>query len=234
MNTLGKISVRFFLNTNVKPLHIPLLGESNFYPLYVQVTFNRKNTQFRSSHRFTYMSIEEAFSRAGEFLKYEESLIKLIVKYEFIKKGANFDLTGLKDKYRIYTLDVKYYVEKHLRNSISGILTKTRSRFVTILDPSSNYQIPINIYYEAALKLIDNFEKILPENFKKELASGNEFITWSEKKEKSPRVIEWLSQITVEEYKKYLMKKGNSASMINSKLNIIDKAITTELEDEDT
>lgn len=232
MKTIGKISVRFFLNKNVKPIHMPLLGDSDFFPLYVQVTFRRKNTQFRSLYQRQYMNIDNAFNWDRNNLNYEENIIQQVVEYEVKTKGKQFQLKGLKDKYKNYTAEVGFSVKKYLRITMLASLEQSNSEYWRIMDPTSHWEVPIEIYYDACLKLINNFETFLPKNFKKNITIGEEFIRWSEKKKLSPLLIQWLDGSLKLEYKTFLQKKGNSESQINEKLNLITKTIEFSEENE--
>lgn len=225
MKTISTISVRFFLNRNVKPLHIPLLGDSEFFPVYVQVTYNRRNTQFKSFHNMTYMSIEDAFASAGEHFIYEEELIKQVVMFEVKTKGVKYELKGLKDRYRNYTINVKSYVEKYLRDILSESLKKSKSKFGPVLNVHYHYEIPVTLYYEASVRLVNNIDTFLPEYFKNEMIYGEEFIKWCNRKRNIPRLITWLNDTLKEEYRFYLKKKGEPENQINLRLNCLNNSI---------
>ncbi len=232
MKTIAKISVRFFLNKNVKPFHIPLLGDSDFYPLYVQVTFRRKNTQFRSLYQRQYLNIEEALNQDRNNLNYEKNIIQQVVEFEVKTKGERFKLIGLKDRYKNYTTEVGFSVKKYLRITLLASLEQSNSKYWMIMDPTSNWEVPIRLYYNASLKLINNFETFLPTNFKKDINTAEEFIRWSEKKKVSPLLIQWLNGSLKVEYKTFLQKKGNSKSLINEKLDLITKTVEFSEENE--
>jgi len=226
MNTIGKISVRFFLNINVNPKYEPLFGDTKFYPLYIQVTFRRKNTQFRSFYEQEYIRINDAFNRDHENLKYEEYIIKQIVQYEVKTKGEKFQLKGLKVKYKIYTAKVDFIVKVFLRDTMSTSLEQSTSKYKLIMNPERHWEVPLEIYYAAAFRLINNFEALLPKNFKRDMADGEEFIKWCEEKKDPPRLIAWLDQTLMQEYKIFLKSKANSDNQISDKLNLIKRAIT--------
>lgn len=225
MQKRGKINVTFFLNNKVNPITYPLLGETKFLPLYVQVTYNRKNTQFRSFYRGIYSSIEQAYENDKEKLNYEETLIRKVVEFEVEHKKQDFQVKGIKDRYMEYTMDLDYYIDKYLRNSIYDALTKTGSKFWKILDPFSRESVPVNIYYEASLKLIENFISYLPRDFSHEVNWGLEFITWCKKKKNIPRLIDWLDQTSLRGYKSFLKKGKYTEKHIERKMSFINKVI---------
>ena len=104
MKKQGKISVRFFLNKNVMPFTPPLLRGTKLYPLYIQVTYNRRNTQFRSEEGNCYTSIEEAYKIDRKKIENEESLIKKIVQFEIEHFKQDYQLAGLVDRYWVFLL----------------------------------------------------------------------------------------------------------------------------------
>ncbi len=108
MKQIGKITVRYFLNQKVKPTRIPLLRDSDLYPLYIQVTYNRKNTQFRSFHMGNYVNLEDAINQDGDRLDYEKELIRKVIEYEIKTKNENFQLKGMKDRYIKYKNEIEY------------------------------------------------------------------------------------------------------------------------------
>ena len=52
-----KITVKFFLNRKVEPA----TGDKGekYYPLYLMITYNRKNMQFRSKYGMFYSDLNE-------------------------------------------------------------------------------------------------------------------------------------------------------------------------------
>ncbi len=225
MIPIGKITVRYFLNKNVKPSRNPFFGDSDLFPLYIQVTYNRKNTQFRSLYDRIYTQLDEAFKMDGEKLDYEEGLIRKMIEGEIKSKKEQFQLKGLKNRYVHYSREIAYSVDKYIRNTIFDSTTKTDSKFSPILDPYRRPDVPGEIYYEASEKLIENFKSFLPKDFKQELNMGEEFIGWCRKKEEAPRIIEWFYHTLLDDYSTFLQEKGDSENKIKTKINFINKAI---------
>ena len=225
MKAIGKITVRYFLNQNVKPSRNPILGDSDLFPLYIQVTYNRKNTQFRSLYKNNYVNLDNAFKIDGEKLDYEERLIRKMIEGEIKTEKEHFQLKGLKDRYVHYSIEISYCVDKYIRNTIFDSADKTGSKYSSILDPFTHPDVATEIYYEASEKLIENFKSYLPKDFKKELTIGEEFISWCKEKKESPRLIEWLYYTLPDEYSMFLQEKGDSENQIKSKVNFINKAV---------
>ena len=104
-----KISVRFFLNKAV-----PYIPESNsitkdtthpeeFYPVYLQVTYNRKNTQFKSCVEEYVTNLDLLSEESKSKLKFQESYLKKIILYEDKDESENYSLKSLKERYDYYT-----------------------------------------------------------------------------------------------------------------------------------
>ncbi|WP_291077267.1 MULTISPECIES: hypothetical protein [unclassified Empedobacter] len=75
MNKQGKITVKHFLNENLKPYNIA--GE-NYYSVYILVTANRQNTKFKS------IALNEYYNKSNfnDILNSEEESDILLIKNE--------------------------------------------------------------------------------------------------------------------------------------------------------
>jgi len=228
MGRFRKISVTFFLNKNVKPekyMFSPLLSRTNRYPLYLQVTYNRKNTQFRSFYRSSFSSLEEAFSseEENEHRKYEESLIKKVVEYEIMHLGKNFDLKGFNDRYLNYNEYIFNPIDKYFRDLIYDAVVKTNSEFFEILDPWKLQQVSFHIYYKAASNLINDLDKILPYGFSEDMKMGLEFLKWTEAQDELIRLIDWLDHSAIKAYESYLKVKKYNENQIIALISFINR-----------
>jgi hypothetical protein len=224
----GRISVRFFLNKNVNPIiSSPLTGSVDLFPLYIQVTYNRKNTQFRSFFQQAYSSMEQLYNdkEAKEKIAYEESLIKKVVEFEVKHKKQNFQLKGFQNRYLDFATGVDYIIDKYIRNKIDEALDKTNSKFKEMLNPYHWENISLSVYFEATQKLVEDFSSFLPEDFSLEMNFAHDFITWSQKRKKIPELIEWLDQSLIEEYKLDLKKGEKTPEYLEKSTTFIHRAI---------
>ena len=100
---MGKITVKHYLNTKIKP---EIRDNENCYPVYVQITMRRKTTQYRS---LTFCTLSETefnnyikghsynadFIDRGIFTKeyFEKEPERIQKAIEFITNGWNFKLS---------------------------------------------------------------------------------------------------------------------------------------------
>lgn len=114
---MKKISIKFFLNKNLKPL---IINDIKTYPVYIRVTYNRKSTTFKFETSeypdglYLELKQEKNFEDAKiypQFLAFEK-VIETLVEKEVRRKKDRFDVKGIGDK--IFT----YYGE-----AISDILS---------------------------------------------------------------------------------------------------------------
>jgi hypothetical protein len=230
MTRTRKITVTFFLNKNVRPdpyTHSPLLSGKELYPLYIQVTYNRRNTQFRSTYHRSYSNIEEALLSKEEkdHRKYEESLIRKVVEYEVKHYGKNFSLKGFNDRYLNYSANIINPIDKYFRDLIYNAIVKTDSEFLKILDPYNLEQVPFDIYYKAASKLINDLDKKLPSDFPEEMNIVLEFLKWVESQDNLIELIDWLDHSAIEAFDSYLVKKEYEEIQINKIIAFINRII---------
>jgi len=228
MTRTKKITVAFFLNKNVRPdpyTRSPLLSGKELYPLYIQVTYNRRNTQFRSTYHKSYSNIKEIYSTKEEIdhRKYEESLIKRVIEYEVMSQGKNFNLKGLNDRYLNYSANIFNPIDKYFRDLIYSAVEKTDSEFSKILDPYNLEQVSFFIYYKAASKLINDLDKKLPSDFLEEMNMGLEFLKWVESQDNLIELIDWLDHSAINAFESYLIKKGVNANQIKTMISFINR-----------
>ena len=155
MSKQKKITVKFFLNKNVEP--ILGLGDELLYPVYLQVTYNRRNTQLRSGYMFMYPSLDKV---PQDKLDFEQELIERIIRYEVNRLGDKFELKGLKDKYNQFSARTHRMMDDVLNQYLYTILVRTNSNFVYLLKFDTAYSTFSNMY-EIALRLLPDEMKIL-------------------------------------------------------------------------
>lgn len=125
---MGKITVKHYLNTRVAPLSPELFDGYELYPIYVQVTYNRKTTQIRS------------FSEALSTIKGIEYLKNNIVddKEIFYTGDANL-LDALRNEIRVIELGISYILQHNIDISKTG--HDLRDVLDKLLTPVSNILI---------------------------------------------------------------------------------------------
>ncbi|NME66604.1 hypothetical protein [Flammeovirga aprica] len=82
---MGKITVKHYVNEKLKPR---IIGLDRYYPLYIQVTFNRKNYNFKSNISEKEGYLNEIGFILGELNTQIDSEIKLIERtIEYYEQG---------------------------------------------------------------------------------------------------------------------------------------------------
>src|SRR5687767_11185523 len=101
---MSKITIKHYLNTKLKGTE-----ENNvvLYPIYVQITYNRKNTNFSSEYdrKFSINTNIDELKESlviGNIFKEEERVIRDIILYESSLRNETFDLKDLKNKYELF------------------------------------------------------------------------------------------------------------------------------------
>lgn len=224
MENLGKITVKFFLHKKVAPMVSPMLDNVEYYPLYIQVSYARNNTQFRSFYKNTYSSIDQAKENDIELIKYEENLIRKVVEYEAKIFKEKFELKGIGDRYMDYAMGMDQYVDSYLKRTFYDTLCSIDSEFILLLDPF-NEKVNINTYHKAAKKLINNLDSYFPKFFIKEIEWGTEFINWCKEQKELPRIIDWVNRIALNNYEIYLKHRKFQDDIIRKRILFINKII---------
>jgi hypothetical protein len=223
-----KITVKFFLNEAVEPI----MGESKkkHYPLYVQVTYNRKNMQFKSKYSEYYESLHGV---KPSLLTFEEKVIKSVINYEIGKVKADYDLKGLKRKYEVYSVSILEAVEHYLKPKLRTSVFKTNNELSLTLNFDSAHSTTDKLY-KAAQLLFKDFDSYLTDKLKEELEAYNHYqkfyrpvLTYN-----FPTLIDWADG----SYRSELEKKLNDAfknkpELIKSIKSLIDHSVKEKLEE---
>jgi len=178
------INITFYPNTALKPSTIE---EQKFYPLYVRVGYNRKNTKFKfipqlfvpeeylnDFNKWLEVMSSEKDDLRGE-IKLSENQIIGLIRYEEEKLGNDFILKGLGNRLRLYKIIILDKINDILSgnfNAISkAVLTvnqfeKAKDLFITekiklIYDEYGQDTLSNILSYQTEYGIASNF--ILPQ-----------------------------------------------------------------------
>ena len=209
-----KITVKFFLNK----LLDGATGDKGqkYYPLYIQVTYNRKNMQIKSMYGEYYEKIEEVKKGLMEF---EERMLCKVIRYESSHIKEDYDLKGLKRKYEIYSGSISEALEQYLKPMLRLAILKTNDELTTILNFQESRATATRLY-KASKMLFPDFKRHITAKLKEELEAYSYYnrlnpgqvFTYT-----FPTIIEWVEG----SYKKELETKLKIA--YKSKPEIIKK-----------
>jgi hypothetical protein len=222
-----KINVKFFLNTLVEPV----TGEKGkeYYPLYIQVTYNRKNTQFKSKYGEYYEELKEVKS---SLLTFEERVLRKIIRME-AGDLADYDLKGLKRKYDLYSTSIGEAIEYYLKPKLRLAILKTNNELVTVLD-FSQIQATVGRLHKAANLLFKDFDKNLNVKLKEELTAYENyyrlyplpFFDYD-----FPTLMDWKDNSYKTELEKKLKASFKKPEIIKGILNLVDHAVIEKLKE---
>jgi len=222
-----KITVKFFLNK----LLDATTGDKGqkYYPLYIQVTYNRKNMQLKSKYGEYYEKIEEVKKGLMEF---EEKMLCKVIRYESSNIIGDYDLKGLKRKYEVYSGSVLETLENYLKPKLRQTVLKTKDWLI----PTMNFNDPratVDSLYMAARKLFSGLESFMNVKLHEELQAYTYykrlyldiFLDYS-----FPTLIEWVEG----SYRKELEAKlktvyKNKPEIIKKVMILIEQAIAENL-----
>ncbi len=220
-----KITVKFFLNEAVEPVIGE--GKKKHYPLYVQVTYNRKNMQFKSKYSEYYGSLDEV---KPSLLRFEEKVIKSIVSYEVVNITGEYDLKGLKKKYEVYSTSILEVLEHYLKPKLRLAVLKTGSELSMVLN-FTDVNVTVNLLYKAAQLLFKDFDSYLSDKVKEELNAYNHYqkiyrpvLTYN-----FPTLIDWVDGSYRRELEKKLDETFKNKELIKSIKSLIDHSVKEKL-----
>jgi hypothetical protein len=135
--TEKKITVKHYLITNIK--NDDELGDPT-YPIYVQVTYKRKNTKFKSKVPCTYLSELPVMPVFDSLSSYEEyyfenikndfdcaltrdlNFINWLVEQQISQRGEQFDISELPKLYHSESFELSKFIESSLKKEIQKTL----------------------------------------------------------------------------------------------------------------
>ncbi|MBN8852769.1 MAG: hypothetical protein BGO55_03350 [Sphingobacteriales bacterium 50-39] len=230
MDTLKKakkITVKFFLNQLLEPATNDKGKEA--YPLYIQVTYNRKNMQLKSKYAEYYYDLKEVKPGLMEF---EERILQKIVTHEKSETKGEYDLKGLKRKYEVYSLSIHEAVEDYLKPKLRLAILKTNDELTGVLNFTAP-QATTALLHKGARRLFPDFDRYLGAKLQTELAAYEQyrqlykepFFTYT-----FPAIIDWVDgSYRGELYKKLNAVYKNNPGAIKGIVALIEHAVTEKL-----
>lgn len=226
-----KITVKFFLNKAVQPY---MTNNKKTYPLYMLITYNRRNTMLKSHYGRYYHNLDEIEkTHYPGFMAFEERIVKKTVAYEINKHGAKFTLKGIHRKYDNYCLDIGDLFSSYLKNSLYTVLLRAEPfEFLKALN-FTDQEVSFNTLYTMAKKLYPDINRLLPKDFSEETEIYETFIklyAGSYFQYTFPTIIEWLDKSALDDYEKKLEAvHKNDKRKIAKSISLIDKIVQTTL-----
>jgi len=142
------------------------------YPLYLYITYNRKNMQFKSSHSMWYADMEDVERQSPGLMDREIKLINQIIRYEetLLKVDAEYVMKGFKERYDDYSVSIRDVLEKYLKVKLQFEIKRTDSPLLHVLDFRPDKGLAdFEALYEAAQKLYGNLFETMDNNIRKQL-----------------------------------------------------------------
>lgn len=226
-----KITVKFFLNKTVHPI---VEGKEKRYPLYMLITYNRKNTMMKSHYGGYYKDLKEVEKQHYPgFLDFEERNVQKTIRYEIAKQGESFDLKGIHKKYEGYCIGIDVLFGRYLKNALWPLLMRTDQyelvKALNFTDPGVQFD---SLFYIS--QKVFNLDKLLSKEFTEEIEV---YTTYMKLYQASffqytfPTVIEWLDQSAIEDYRSKLeLVYKKDKRMIDKSISVVNKIIYSSVE----
>jgi len=166
-----KITVKPFVNKNLAS------QDTDYkYPLYFQITFERRNTQVKSHFSTLLSSLGGLKAEDAEKIKFESSILERTVAYEQSKSGSSFTLHGIKERYELYAIALDEVFEIHLKKKLLKAIKYSNSEFLPVLK-FEGFEVTFSLLFKASKLLVDNFVKTLPIEFREEIEAYQKYHT---------------------------------------------------------
>jgi hypothetical protein len=168
-----KVSIRYFLNSK---LGIEVEGEEH-NPLYLQVTFNRKNTQIKSAVNEYFFDMDSLKKKHEEIIEFEKKQIELLVRYLYERDQENFSFKGFAEKLSdLYVRSLYDRYRDSLIKELNQAILRSRSKYMRALTLTVDQKSLAHTLYELACLAIPNLKDQLSNNYKFEIEFEEYFL----------------------------------------------------------
>jgi len=211
---------------------LPECSDSNgktLYPLYLQITYNRKNTQIRSKYGFYYESLNDSELRS--ILLFECSLAEKLVRCEINNTNKEYSLAGLGTRYEVYATSIGIVIGDYLKGKMPFELKRMNSTFSDILN-FQNERKYFEDFYNASILLFKDFDKKISKEFKHEVSIYQlyrDFEPISISKYNFPTIIDWMCGDYKQQFEQKLRRVLKIDSKVNEAIEFIDQLIKNRL-----
>lgn len=229
MDKLKKISVKPFLNMNLIPECSDSAGK-DLYPLYLQITYNRKNTQIRSKYGMYYDSLDHP--EVKNILLFECPLIEKLVRCEINNTKREYGLAGLGGRYEVYATYIRIVIGDYLKDKLQFELKRMNSPFYDILN-FENKRKCFEDFYNASLLLFKDFDKKTSTEFKYEVnlyEIYRDFEPINMGGHNFPTIIDWVYGNYKKQFEQKLGRVFKNNSQIVETVEFVDKLIHARLQ----
>lgn len=218
-----KVTIKPFLNKTLSGI------ESNFgvkkHPLYYQITYNRKNTQFKSNFDIYVSELEDTTSTESTYIQIEIEVINKIFLQYYLSSDKTFSMIGFKQKHSFYLSSVESIIQKYLYISLQRAIVQSNSDYQNILKIENN-ESQILLLYKACKELIENFSKYLPEDFKFEIDTLKAL---SKHQKKNFLVFQWFDSNFNQDLKQDFTDYFGNIKSAENGIKLIDKILNQQL-----
>ena len=217
-----KITIKFFLNEKLAPMIDD--RQRLYYPLYILVSFQRKNTHLKSFYGLYYRSLNDV---EPGLMELEERVLRSLIEYENAEKPEmDYDLRGLKEKFELYVTPVENAISEYLESELTLAIDRTGSEFVPMLN-LDYVHLDAALLYKTSNRLFDNFDSFLPPKVKKEILRYEEYKTYYPEVEmfQTLTLCDWLTgTLSIELLKKMIKlpkaKKDEMIAFVNNAVTL--------------
>jgi hypothetical protein len=223
-----KITVKFFVNEMVQPL---IDGKTKRYPLYMLITYDRKNTMMRCHYGQYYKDLKEIdkINYPG-LLAMEERIIKKTIEYELKQRGDDFDLKGTFKKYEQYSVGIHVLVERYLKDYLWSVLSRLEPfEYVKALK-FTDADVTFDTLYKISKRIYKDLNNSLPRNFEQEIEVYrvfNKLYQGTFFQYSFPVVIEWIDSSAVDDYREKLkIFYSDDPSMVKKSVEFINRIVS--------
>ncbi|MDX2197230.1 MAG: hypothetical protein NW207_12520 [Cytophagales bacterium] len=175
--TTSKITIKPYLNTTLQPKEVK--GKYKYfdrkYPLYYQITFERKNTQIKSHYNMYFGDLQDVYNEEPGLIEFESEILTHIICYEKVISSGTFELSGIKLKYEKYLTPINNILEEYFKKKLVKAASQCYSEYRYVLRFDS-FDVRFTTLFGACEKLFPEIKQLLGTQFGKEYADYRTYL----------------------------------------------------------
>jgi hypothetical protein len=190
------------------------------YQLYIYVTYNRKNMQFKSRFGGYYLDLDEVAEKDKGLMAFEERVIQKIIQYEVSQMAdpEMYSMKGLGTRYEKYVGSIFQMLEDYLKPRLTDEINKTKDDMIHALNLSmGSGENHVSRLYKVAAKIFPKFQSGLNKKLKQEIETYLSLLAvLRTEKYNCPTIIDWIDGSYKTELTQLLNKKYRGKSQLQT------------------
>jgi hypothetical protein len=219
-----KLTIKPFLNKLLNSEASDAEGNP-YYPLYYQISYNRKNTHIRSFYGLFYRDLDEI---KNGLIGFEIKILRKLIAFETNNLQNPYELKGLKPKYEVVLISMSSTWSEYLKTKLKLAVQRTKGDLMFVLEFSGFKRDFDNLFAACKLLFKDFEKKSIAAEFKAEIEAYEifrDFCPAFRTEYDFPTIMDWIDGSCRKEFEAWLTNRKKNNQKKTEILKITDKIV---------